>query len=163
MLGRLGLPITILLAAVCFACVSVFQSSFSSRFSLEELVKRNQPNSGLNCSTGGGGGSGSGIGTGAGGIGGTQSTFHKGESFSCQISDAAQFDEAGFLQALKATVEKDLTANDAKITSSNNTDATRFSVDYVMGSTSGRLEISGTRVPGGYYSFNSTLNEKSGS
>lgn len=158
MLRKVIIPVLLLSTA---ACISMFESSFASAFSLKELVQRNQTNSGLNCSTGGGGGGGSGIGTGAGGIGGTHSNFHKGESFSCQISDAEKFDRAKFIQTLKASVEKDLETNDAEITSSKNTD-TSFTIEYVLGKTSGRVEISGTRSGGNYYSFDAKLSEKSG-
>lgn len=142
----------------CIACMSMFQSSFSSRFSLQELVQRNQSKNGLNCSGSGGGG---GIGTGAGGFGQTGSTFHRGESCSCQISDVDQFNEAKFIQALKETVEKDLDASQAKITSSKNPDATRFSIEYTLGNAVGRVEISGTRSAG-YYSLQAQLDEKKG-
>ncbi len=157
------IPILVLLLSTtaCGACITtVFQSSFSSTFSLAELVKRNQANSGLNCSAGGGGGDSSGIGTVAGGIGGKQSSYQKGEGFSCQISDEEQFDEARFIQALKESLEKDLQTNDAEITSSKNTHATSFSIEYVAGNTNGKVDISGTRV-GNIYSFEATLAERS--
>jgi len=142
-----------------FACMSVFQSSFYSGFSLKDLVQKNQGNSGLNCSGSGGAGGGSGgIGTGAGSLGGG-SSFHKGESLACQISDAEQFVEAKFIQTLKESVEKDLDASKAKITSSKNPDATRFAIEYTVGNTFGRVEISGTKSAG-YYSLLAQLDEK---
>ena len=141
------------------ACMSVFQSSFYSGFSLKELVQKNQSNSGLNCSGSGGASGGTGgIGSGAGGLGGN-SSFHKGESIACQISDAEQFVEAKFIQALKESVEKDLDASKAKITSSKNADATSFAIEYTMSNTFGRVEISGTRSAG-YYSLQAQLDEK---
>ena len=157
-LRRFAFLALLLLAAACVGCVwLVVESSFASRFSLSELVQRNQSNSGLDCSSGGG------IGAGTGGVGssGTQSSFHKGESCSCRISDAQQFDEAKFIQALKESIEKDLGTSGAKITGSQNTDATSFSIEYTHGDGSGRVEISGTRSPG-YYSLSSKVDEKSG-
>ena len=154
--------IVILLIAVtaCIGCIFVFQSSFSSTFSLQELVQRNQSNSGLNCSGSGGAGGGSGgIATVAGGVG--ENSFHKGESFSCQISDADRFDETKFIQALKESVEKDLDASQAKITSNKSPDPTHFAIEYTMGNTAGRIEISGTRSAG-YYSLQAQLDEKKG-
>jgi hypothetical protein len=134
----------------------MFQSSFSSRFSFQELVQRNRT-TGLSCAGSGGVGS---IGTGGGGIGSGHSNFQRGESVSCQISDAERFDEAKFIKALQESLEKDLDASQAEITSSKNQDATRFSIEYVLGSTVGRIEISGTRTAGNY-SLQLQLNEKS--
>lgn len=149
----------VVLPALAVACMSVFQSSFSSAFSLRELVQKNQSNSGLNCSgSGGAGGGGGGISAGAGGVGGN-SSFHKGESFACQISDAEQFVEAKFIQALKQSVEKDLDASQARIVSNKNEDATRFAIEYTVRNTFGRVEISGTRS-GGFYSLEAQLDEK---
>jgi len=149
----------VVLPLLAVACMSVFQSSFYSAFSLKELVQRNQSNSGLNCSgSGGAGGGGGGIASGAGGLGGNAS-FHKGESFACRISDAEQFVEAKFIQALKESVEKDLDASKARITSSKNADVTSFAIDYTVGNASGRVEISGTRSAG-YYSLQAQLDEK---
>lgn len=152
----------VVLGLLFVACMSVFQSSFYSTFSLKELVQKNQSSSGLNCSgTGGAGGGGGGISSGAGGLGGN-SSFHKGESFACQISDAEQFVEAKFIQALKESVEKDLDASKARITSSKNPDATRFAIEYTVSNTFGRVEISGTRSAG-YYSLLAQLDEKNNS
>jgi hypothetical protein len=151
----------VVLPMLAFACMSVFQSSFYSAFSLKELVQKNQSNSGLNCSgSGGAGGGGGGIASGAGGLGGN-SSFHKGESLACQISDAEQFVEAKFIQALKESVEKDLDASKAKITSNKNGDPTHFAIEYTVGNTFGRVEISGTRSAG-YFSLQAQLNEKKG-
>jgi hypothetical protein len=150
----------VVLPLLAVACMSVLQSSFYSAFSLKDLVQRNQ-SSGLNCSgTGGAGGGGGGIATGAGGFG-RNSSFHKSEGLACQISDAEQFDEARFIQALKESVEKDLDASKAKITSSKNPEANSFSVEYTLGDTAGRVEISGTRSAG-YYSLQAQLGEKTG-
>ena len=149
----------VVMPLLAIACMSVFQSSFYSAFSLKELVQRNQSNSGLNCSgSRGAGGGGGGIATGAGGLGGG-SSFSKGEGYTCQISDTDQFNEAKFIQALKESVEKDLDASKAKITGSKNPDATRFSIDYTVGKTAGHVEISGTRSAG-YYSLQAQLDEK---
>jgi len=152
----------VVLPLLAVACMSVMQSSFYSAFSLKELVQRNQSNSGLNCSgSGGAGGGGGGIAMGAGGSSGNFS-FHKSEGVACQVSDAEQFVEARFIQAVKESVEKDLNASKAKITSSKNPDATGFATEHTVGDTSGRLEISGTRSAG-YYRLEAQLDEKKGS
>jgi len=156
MVTSVAFVVLLSLAVAGSACMILFQSSFSSKFSLQELVQRNQSNNGLSCP---GSGAVGGIGSGGGGFGQKGSSFHKGESCSCQISDAEKFNEAEFIQALKKTVEKDLDASKAKITSSNNPDANRFLIEYTLGNTAGRIEISGTRSPG-YYSLQSQLDEK---
>ena len=158
--NRLLLVVLLALTAGGIACTSLFQSSFYSAFSLKELVQKNQSNSGLNCSGGGAGGGGGGIGAGAVGSHGN-GTFHKGESLACQISDAGQFVEARFIQALKESVEKDLNANQAKITSNTNPDLSRFAIEYTVGSSFGRVEISGARTAG-YYSLAAQVDEKKG-
>jgi hypothetical protein len=151
----------VVLPLLAVACMSVFQSSFYSAFSLKELVQKNQSNNGLNCTgSGGAGGGGAGIAAGAGGFGGGGSNFHKIESLACRISDVEQFIEARFIQALKESVEKDLDARQAKIVSSKNPDATHFAIEYTASNSFGRIEISGTRS-GGYYSLEAQLNEKS--
>ena len=157
---RIVFVVLLLLAIAGIACMSVWQSPFSSRFSLQELAQRNQTNNGLNCP---GSGASSGIGSGAGGFSqkGSSSSFHKGEGCSCQISDAEQFNETKFIQALKESVEKDLDASQAKIISSKNPDATRFAIEYTVGNTFGRVEISGTKSAG-YYSLQAQLDEKTG-
>jgi hypothetical protein len=161
MIRKVALLVLLFQAAACMACIWAVGSSFSSRFSLPELVQRNQSGSGLDCSAGGGGGGG-GIGTGAGGFGGQQSHFHKGESFSCRISDAEQFDEAKFIQVLKESVEKDLETSGAKVVSSKNPDATSFTIEYAQGNTTGRINISGRRNPGNNCHFDADLDEKTG-
>jgi hypothetical protein len=157
--NRVAFVVLLALVVAGIACMSVLQSSFYSAFSLKELVQKNQSNSGLNCSGGGGGADSSGIASGAGGLGGGSSSFHKGESFACQISDAEQFVEARFIQALKESVEKDLDARKARITSSKNEDARSFAIDYTVGNAFGRVQISGTRSAD-YYSLQAQLDEK---
>src|SRR6266850_5434880 len=137
----------LLLLSGCTSYMSSFQSPFFFKFSLQELVLRNKSSSGLNCSPGGGGGGG-GIGTGTGGIGRNESSFSKGESFSCQMTDAEQFDEAKFIQRLKQSVETDLDESKAKIISSENLDGTSFYFEYAFKDIRGRVEISGRKLPG---------------
>jgi hypothetical protein len=142
----------------CTAYTSSFQSPFFFKFSLQELVQRTKSHASLNCSARGGGG---GIGTGGGGIG-RESHFHKGESFSCQMTDDGQFEEAKFIQALKQGVEADLDESKAKIVSSDNLDATSFYFEYALEDIRGRVEISGRKGPGKYYSLQADLDEKKG-
>ena len=153
--------ITLLLGAGCMILTSSFESRFFSNFSLKDLVQRNESIGGLKCSAGGG--DGGGISAGAGGVGAIGkggSNFHKGESLSCLISE--QFDEAKFIHALKESVEKDLGESKGKIVSSENPDANRFSFEYALENFKGRVEISGTRSPGNYYSLSAVVDEKNG-
>lgn len=157
--------IILLFGAGCRAYMSSFQSSFFSKFSLRELVERNDSSAGLNCSAGGGGGGigggGGGISVGTGGVGAKESNFHRGESIACQITDSELFDETKFIEALKAIVEKDLAANKASIVKSKNADATSFSIEYTLNNVSGTVGISTTKGPMKFYTLNADLNEHS--
>jgi hypothetical protein len=146
----------LMLSAGCVVYMASLQSSFFSKFSLRELVERNKSHD-LNCSAGGGGGGGS-IST----FGRKESHFQKGESLSCQMGGAAQFDEGEFLQALKQSVEMDLEQSKAKIISSAKIDAQSFYCEYALEDIRGRVEISGRIAPGNYYSLKADLEEKRG-
>ncbi len=150
----------LLLGAGCTAYMSSFQSSFFSRFSLRELVERNKSQRGLNCSASGGGG---GMGGGTGSVGRKESHFHKVETFSCQINDdsAERFDEEGFMAALKQSVETDLNQSNAKI-GSNKLEARSFYFEYTLEDVRGRVEISGRKDIGNYYSLKADVDEKTG-
>ena len=159
MIRKFAFLALLFMAVACTACWwMLLESSFASTFSLKELVERNQANSGLSCSAGGGGSS-NGIGAGGGGIGGKQSSYSKGESFSCQISDAERFDETKFTQVLKESVEKDLEKSGGKIVSSKNLDVASFFIEYTLGDTTGNIKILGTRSAG-YYNWQAQLEEK---
>lgn len=134
-----------------------FESRFFSKFSLNELVKRNESVIGLNCSGGSAGGGGISMGT--GGVSKNQSNFTRTESMGCQIADATQFDEAKLIQALKQTVEQDLGASKAEIVKSESREANSFSLQYTLEKIAGRLEISGTRS-GNFYILKADLQEK---
>lgn len=150
----------LLLGAGCTAYMSSFQSSFFSHFSLRELVERNKSHGGLNCSASGGGG---GMGGGTGSVGRKESHFHKVETFSCQINDdsAEQFDEGGFIAALKQSVETDLNQSKAKI-GSDKLDERSFILEYTLEDVRGRVEISGRKDMGNYYSLKAEVDERTG-
>ena len=141
--------------AACTAYMLSLQSPFFAKFSLRELVETNK-SLGLNCAAGGGGG---GMGSGTGGVSRRESHFHKVESFSCQIDSAEQLDEGGFIAALKQVVEAELNKSKAKIIGSGNPDATSFYFEYTMEDTRGKLEVSGRKTPGNYYSLEADLDE----
>ena len=99
---------------------------------------------------------------GMGGVGKQGSNFSKVESFACQVSDAELFNEAKFLQALKASIEQDLSANNGTIVSSKNSDASSFDLEYSIGDNlTGTLKVSATKGPMRYYTLTADLNEKS--
>jgi hypothetical protein len=149
----------ILVGVGCTAYMYSLQSSFFSKFSLPELVEKNKSRSGLDCSAGGGG-----IGIGVGGGGGfSRKEFqsHKGESFSCRLSDRVEkFDEAGFIAALRQDVERDITESGAKIIDSGNPDASSFYLEYELEDARGRVEITGRKIREEYYSLKADLNER---
>jgi hypothetical protein len=157
--ARTVVIITIAVLAVgCSAFMSSFQSPFFHKFSLRELVEKNKATGGLNCSPSAGGG---GVGTGGGGIGAKQSNFHKGESFSCQLTDATEFDEGKFMQVLQDSIETDLTASNAKIASGKNPDGTGFHLEYTIGDIKGKVQISSKRTMN-FYTLNAELDERRG-
>ena|ERR1700730_12925716 len=148
----------LLLIAGCTAYMSSLQSPFFGKFSLRELVERNKSHLGLDCSAccGGAGGS-------TGSVGRKESHFHKGESFSCKIDSAEQFDEGRFIAALKQTIESELNQSKAKIIGSANTNATSFYFEYTREGTRGKVEVSGNKTLGNYYSLNADLDENTNS
>lgn len=153
---RLTVSFLCLFFAIASGCMTSFESRFFSKFSLNELVKRNESVLGLNCSAGTGGG---GMSMGAGGVGKNQSNFRRTESMGCQIADAAQFDESKLIQALKQSVEQDLGASKAEIIKDESREANDFSLQYTLERIAGRVEISGRRS-GNFYTLTADLEEK---
>ena len=154
-----GALIAVILVSVgCAAYMHSLQSSFFSKFSLRELVEKNKSHTGLDCSAGGGGGS---IGGGGGGFSSKEFQSHKGESFSCRISESAgKFDEAGFIAALRQDVERGIAETGANIIDSGNPDASSFYLEYELEHARGRVEVRGRKIRDGYYSLEADLNER---
>lgn len=143
----------------CAAFMFSFPSPFFSRFSLSELVERNKSQAGLNCSSGAGGG---GIGGGPGGFGMKHSRSTKSESYSCQIAgDEEKFDEGHLLQILKQSVVTDLNESKAKIVGTDSP-ASSFYFEYSIEDIKGRVEVSGQRHSGKFYSLKAILDETKG-
>ncbi|HMG76715.1 MAG TPA: hypothetical protein VK582_24790 [Pyrinomonadaceae bacterium] len=160
---RIPIVLTICLAAVCSACIWSRGSAFFSSFSLEKLVQDNKSNTGLACAPNRGGGGGGSIGTSSGGIGfgGKQFHSHKGDSFSCQLKsdEGERFDEPRIITALQLDVEKALSDSGAKIIDRGNPGPASFYLAYTLQNIEGRVQISGKRSGGGYYSLSADLNE----
>ena len=135
------------------------QTSFFSKFSLRELVEKNQSFTGLDCSVSGGGFGG---GTG-GGLGRREFHSQKAESFFCRLkaNEAGHFDEAGLLAVLRREVEKHITESGAEIIGQRNPDTNSFYFAYTSGNIRGRVEVSGSNIAGNSYSLAADLDEKS--
>ena len=148
--------LALMLSAGCAAYTASLESSFFSKFSLRELVERNKSHD-LNCSAGGGGGGGR-----VSSFGSKESHSQKGESLSCQVTDAEKFDEGKFLQALKQSVEMELEESKAKTIGCAKVDEQRFYCEYALEDARGRVEVSGTMGSGNYYSLKANLDETRG-
>jgi hypothetical protein len=140
----------------CGALMNISSSSFLSKFSLEELVKKNRSPSGMICAKGAMGG----MGGGSGWVSSEQYSSNKMHSFSCQIS-ADSFDEADFVATLKADVEQEINLSGATIVNQGSSDPVGFYFEYSEGNILGRVNIEGKKSGGNYYSLHAKLNEKS--
>jgi hypothetical protein len=149
---------------VCFALLSGCslwspESSFFSKFSVQELVERNKASAGLNCDPLGGGGGG--IGSRAGGLGSRGAHFnsHKSDSYACRLQSPEAFDEGRLFSALKLDVERTLRDLGAQITQTGSSGPANFYFAYSLKNVSGRVELTGTKTGSGYYDVRADLNE----
>ena len=143
----------------CRGIMNIGPTSFLTNFSLEDLVKKNRSPSGPLCAKGGMGGVGSGGGT----YGLGRSSSSKSSSFSCQINALETFDEAAFINSLKADVENEIKDAGAEVVSQGNSAPDGFYFEYRQGGIQGRVTISGKKGSGNYYTLEASLKEKSGS
>ena len=134
--------------------MNLSSSSFLSNFSLERLVKQNRSTSGMICAQGGMGG----MGAGTGGVGHTQSSINKFFSFACQITDRS-FDEAAFVNSLKADVEHEITRSGATIVDRGTRHPAEFHFEYSERQILGHISIEGKKNGADYYSLTAKLNE----
>jgi hypothetical protein len=158
--NRLVLPITLLPPLLICGCAAFMNSSstfFLSNFSMEKLVKQNRSASGMSCAKGGLGG----MGGGSFSVGREQSSSNKISSFSCQINSDS-FDEAAFVESLKADVEQEITRNGATILNRGTSDPAGFYFEYSEREILGRISIDGKKSRSNYYSLVAKLDEKSG-
>ena len=145
----------------CTHAMFLFQTPFYSRFSLHELIERSKTMSGFNCTDGpGGGGGGASNGISAGGWSFSHSS--KSEDFSCKLRDDRDFDEVALMKALAQTIEEDLKEAGARNIEHKTVDAGNFYFDYEVKEFTGKVQISGRRSAGNYYSLSATIDEKSG-
>jgi hypothetical protein len=154
--------LAILAAASCVSCSHSKESSFFRSFSLRELVAENKSNVPLDCGAGGGGGgSGSRIGVWSLGSGSGEFHSHKGDGCYCKLeADAVgPFNEATLIAALAQDVERTITDSGAQIVDRGQKDSSSFYIGYVLEDTTGRVEISGKRLPSDHYSLQANLEE----
>jgi hypothetical protein len=160
---RNSIALAICFAIVCTACIGFRGSAFYSNFSAERLVKKNLASAGLACDPNGGGGGG-GIGGSSGGLGlrgGAHSHSFKGDGFACRLTSDSldRFDEARLIDALRLDVEKALSDNGAKIIDRGNPGPASFYFAYTLENIQGRVQISGKRTGGDFYSVQADLVE----
>ena len=79
-------------------------------------------------------------------------TSHKTEHFSCQwkAAGAEQFDEAGFISALKQDVENEIKNSGAKIVESGKPETNSFYFEYTFENVKGRIEVLGSELENHY-------------
>lgn len=138
----------------CKPLMGISSSSFLSRFSLGELMKRNQSPAAILCVKGGMGGGENSIGSASR----KQSSIRKSSSFACQIGSAA-FDESGLMASLKTDLENELTGSGARIIGQGSSGPAGFYLEYSEGDIHGRINIEGKRARD-YYSLEASLDEK---
>lgn len=155
------IALTLCLATLSSACIGYGTSSFFSNFSVRQLIKGHEANTGLACDPSGGGGGNIGGTSGGFGFGWRHFHAHRADAFECRLSsDAAErFDDAGLLDAMKLDVEKALNDAGAKIVESGNRDRASFYFTYKLQGVQGRVQVSGRRFGNDYYSLSADLDE----
>ena len=148
-------------ALLCSSCAGSGATSFFSNFSVRHLVERSKAAAGLTCDEIGGGGGGIHARTGGIGFGGMQFTSHKSDSVACRLKSSEEADfETPLFARLKLDVEQALRDSGAQITESGNPKPASFYFAYTLKRVHGRVQVSGTRIPGtDYYDVHADLEE----
>jgi hypothetical protein len=159
---RMLMLVTPGLALFCASCVVTQQTNFYSKFSVRELVERNQSAAGFTCEAAGGGGGGvdENIISSSGGTGGTHFSAHKGDGFTCVLKSEENFDEQRLFAALKDDTERVLRANGAQISETGSANPVGFYFAYTASNVRGRIQISGSRIGNQYYDVHAVLEEQ---
>ena len=151
-------------ALLCASCLATQQTNFYSKFSVRELVERNQTAAGFRCDlpAGGGGGVDENITSSSGGFGGgrTQFSADKGDSFTCALKPDENLDEPRLFAALKDDTARVLRANGFQINESGSAKPVGFYFAYTASNIRGRIQISGTRIGNQYYDVHAVLEEQ---
>jgi hypothetical protein len=160
---KLSLPIG--LALLCVSCLGAHPTSFYSKFSVRELIERNQTTAGFRCEVPAGGGGGGDENTMSASRGillrRTQFSAHKGDSLSCGLKSEDNLDEQRLFAALKEDTERVLRANGAQISESGSAKPAGFYFAYHASNVHGRIQISGSRIGNQYYNVLADLEEQS--
>ena len=135
------------------------ETSFFSNFSVRQLVERNKSAGGLNCDAMGR--DENGIGSRAGGLGsrGAQFNSHRSDSWACRLQVSDALDEGRLFSALKLDIERSLRGTGAQITQTGSSGPANFYFAYNVKNVRGRVELSGTRSGGVYYTVRADLDE----
>ena len=131
------------------------QNVILSRLTIERLVKENSSGWELVCDES----HGPRVKTQS--LGSEDSFTHQSEVITCRkTSDTLSFDEAGFLNALKTAIEKEITVRGGMIDHHQGPQTSGFSFEYTAGKTHGNLEIAGRNAGTDYYNLEATVDEK---
>jgi hypothetical protein len=128
------------------AAIQASQSAFLAQFSLPK-TRANVKAPGLDCSKFGEGG---GIGGSAGGVGSGRVSHSQSHSTFCGIERPEQFEEAGFIQSLKAEIERQIQSNGAQVQGSRLSGSNGFQIEYAEGKIQGKVEMTGQRKESTY-------------
>ena len=152
------------LVGITPACLMSRESSFFTRFSMQDLIRSNRSFPGFGCDPLGGGGTG-----GSGGIrslsggffGKTHFQSNKADAFACRLrsNELASADEERLIGSLRQQVEDSLHTYGAAIKDSGNPDRRSFYFLYAINDIQGKVRISGQRAGVDYYSLNAELEE----
>jgi hypothetical protein len=145
---RMLLLFVLLLNIVTAGCntradIQASRSAFLSQFSLQKtLANLNAP--GLDCSGA------SGDSSAVGAVGSSGVSNRRSESRFCGIERADEFEAAGFIQRLKAEIERQIQATGGQVQGSSPSGSTGFHIEYVLGKSQGKIEISGESQSSAY-------------
>jgi hypothetical protein len=161
-MNRALIAVSILLIIVSSACSSAPESPFYKSFSMREVLTSNKP-VGFDCDAAGGGGTGSeGIFSRSGGVGG-RIHFHsqKDDAISCRLTsgELTSANEEMLIVSVRRQVENLLRTYGASIKETGSRNARSFYFAYAIKDIQGRIQVSGTRIGGDYYSLQAELEE----
>src|SRR5204863_2380769 len=160
-MNRILITVSIVLIIGSSACTSSPESLFYKGFSLRELVTGNKL-VGFDCDAAGnsGGGGGGGIFSRSGGIG-VRIHFHsqKDDTLFCRLKagELTSANEEMLIDSVRRQVENLLRTYGAHINEAGSSNARSFYFAYAIKDIQGRVQVSGTRVGGDYYSLQAEL------
>ncbi|HSB09910.1 MAG TPA: hypothetical protein VLM38_10530 [Blastocatellia bacterium] len=122
-------------------------SPFFDRFSLREFIEKNYPWAATRLS-----GVGGSIGGGSGYIGSSKSSYHKSETFSCQIHTTGddRFDEPKFIESFRSLIQTEIIESKATISAQGTPEPGAFYFEYSFEDIRGRVDVVGKLVIANY-------------